>query len=1253
MHTAEDAARAIVASRLMTPDRMKTLWSSLGTERPADAATFIKLLVQRGLLDKGQAHLLLTPSPADIAAAPHHAPLRALEPTITVASSSNDEYGLSAAADIHPSTISSTAANTAAGLPTAAAALTARKPPAEPTDTEHKSNRILWIGLAAIALLTALGAWLLLNSAGPAKKPPPGAARNEPKPAPIVPEPVAIAPATPAPPAPVDAPQAVSASTAPIAATVPLATPTATPIATPLAAPSPTSVAAPPPTAAAITPSPPPTPPAATSVAVAALAAAPAATPTPTPIQLTALTGTRRSAPAVGINTVALGKSVGWLQGRDYAGLLGREIARQAFLVAARERFGLTTRDYWLTEQIPDAAAALQFDVVGTGYELSFLELLEGVAPRQESLRSWSYPAQFEPEPDLAEFAATCERFARTDYLDVLQQRTGRAVANIAAKSPAALPSDIEQALQKADVVSVFLALRKLHAADVAKLGATTKWAGLARGYALLGMLTEYYWHPLGHVFKARALMYGQMLVSFMPQDRSALEHRGFVYSLAGLHAAALADFDAARKQSTAADAKLTPWAAAADAHGRYDLAALEAVKKDAPEYELANLLRVVTHEYSPIRSVVNQRESVVLTTRAMDACREAAERLPSCGRVVHGMQARRNGNFKLPDEPPSAAPLRTSLYQTLPKVENLPDKVKQALAGAKVDPALGGPDEMEARAAVIEALLADELADDERGLGIELSWRVLGRILLEESFLENLPTLDESGGYLPWVDSDDKLRADRKSIGAVLKHHPFRDFALGSTGKEDEDRRIISGYLPAMDLDALEQREWKLIHSTNLVAETTSLGLNDARIIHFEATTGDFIFHAAVFHLDKRQMNQLLLLSPRSPLARAYLCEFDWPKVSQHAAQWEQESAGHPGVLTALGMQYVKAKQLDDAERCLAAAVKLEPDIRNRASLAEIYKQRGDTEKWVEQMEKLAVDSPGEAGRIRAAIAGYFLGRRELERARELAEVSGEEKEYEGMLVASAVHEVLQDWRNSEFWVEEIAKDHPIYRYQWYFWCKRTGQGNVAAANAEAGEFLKDRKRWAGESTEYSRFEIPAVIHLLREEFNEARPLFEAQLKHTSDTWSGLHAALIADAQKDVKSRDAFLKQIFETPATAYARRLPKRVELRAVAQYIIDDLAAGGRGETSRVELDKTIGGATLTEGAHCFYLLGAYLERCGQGDAANEYWRRCMLLPPLHGFSRTLSGAALTKKGIKPESYREALQHPPKSVTAAAKK
>ena len=48
MQTAEEAARAIVAARLISADRVKAIWASLGAERPADALGFVKISIHTG-----------------------------------------------------------------------------------------------------------------------------------------------------------------------------------------------------------------------------------------------------------------------------------------------------------------------------------------------------------------------------------------------------------------------------------------------------------------------------------------------------------------------------------------------------------------------------------------------------------------------------------------------------------------------------------------------------------------------------------------------------------------------------------------------------------------------------------------------------------------------------------------------------------------------------------------------------------------------------------------------------------------------------------------------------------------------------------------------------------------------------------------------------------------------------------------------------------------------------------------------------
>jgi hypothetical protein len=1248
VQTAEEAARAIVAARLISADRVKAIWSSLGAERPADALGFVKILVQRGLLDKAQAQQLFRPQPASMPA-----PLRPPEVRVEAPTTSRDDYTVAPAGedravpDVTSISLPPTMSETDVAFPTVNAPPTRVRTAAHDhtaAPEAHQPDRVLWIGLTAIGLATTAGAWFLLSGSGIPSVPSPPVVQKELPPH----REVALAPQAPPPLMIATTPEQVSSKPSSISAATPAATPDRAASAQPVAATPP--VLAPPVVASPVAMPPIATPrvaPPPQSQSTAQVSAPVAAVATTTASVAAPFTS-RRLPPAVDMRVVALGKSSDWGQGRGYGGLLGREIARQAFLVAARERFGLATRDYWLDENTSEAKATLQFDLIGTGYDESFLELLEGAEPRQESLRSWSMPVVDRTKFDLAVFTTNCERLARTDFAELLAERTGRPAANLAAQGIGPLPQEIETALGQVDTVTVFLALRKLHSADGAKLGSTTKWAGLARGYALLGLLTEYHWHPLSRVFKARALVYGQTLVALAPDDRAALEHRGFAYALAGLHAPALADFKQASEAAAASGAKLSGWAAAADAHCRYDVPALEAVREGEAQYPLANLLRVVTHELSPGRKTVKDSVKAPLTKRALAASHEAAERFPECSRVVQGMQSRKLMEYELPSDPPPVAPLRTSLYTVLPRTADLPEVVKTALADLKQEePTLGSVAEMATRAKLIEALLDDTLRQVEQSRGDELSWRVLAKLLLEESFLESLPYT--WGEVLPIADPNDKARAPRDSIAAVLKHHPYRDFALGGTGDEPHDRKIVEGFYKSIDREAAEDKDARLAFSTYRVSEATASAISSARIHHFENTVVDFFLRDMHSWLNKAEMHELLQLSPCSPIARAYLCEVDWEKVAQFAPEWEREATAQPVLLTALGIAHIRAKRLDEAERCLAAAVKLESDIRSRLALADVYKQRGDSDKWAAAIEELAKETPEEADKLRAAVAGYYLQRRDLQRARPLAEAAAAGHDYGAMTIAYHVHEVLQDWRNSEFWVEQIAEMHPEYAYEWFMWCKRTGQGDLSRAKAATMKWLETGRRNQTSAMIYQQWDLVGVVGLLADDQKTARHFFELLLERSHDTFGGLHAALLAEEQKDTKRRDELLKQIFETPKSAYARRRPKRMELRAVAQWMIDDLAAGGKGETSRETVDKAILGCTPLEATHCYYLLGEYLERRDKKKEAADYWTRCMLLPPLSGISRTLAGAGLTELGIKPETYRERLQRPPRPAQA----
>ncbi len=100
---------------------------------------------------------------------------------------------------------------------------------------------------------------------------------------------------------------------------------------------------------------------------------------------------------------------------------------------------------------------------------------------------------------------------------------------------------------------SQFQAVRELHEAIHSGGESPALLGGLVRGYANLGLLTEYLWHPEHKAFKARALLYAQRMVARDEHSAQARWHRAYALALIGLHKAALDDLDAAEKEAKAA----------------------------------------------------------------------------------------------------------------------------------------------------------------------------------------------------------------------------------------------------------------------------------------------------------------------------------------------------------------------------------------------------------------------------------------------------------------------------------------------------------------------------------------------------------------------------------------------------------------------------------------------------------------------------------------------------------------------------
>ena len=94
--------------------------------------------------------------------------------------------------------------------------------------------------------------------------------------------------------------------------------------------------------------------------------------------------------------------------------------------------------------------------------------------------------------------------------------------------------------------------MRALHEAIRTGGESPARLAGLVRGYALLGLLTEHHWHPAHKAFKARALCTRSGWWSATPRVTSGSGTAPSAESLLGMHKDALADLAEARQRARA-----------------------------------------------------------------------------------------------------------------------------------------------------------------------------------------------------------------------------------------------------------------------------------------------------------------------------------------------------------------------------------------------------------------------------------------------------------------------------------------------------------------------------------------------------------------------------------------------------------------------------------------------------------------------------------------------------------------------------
>ena len=981
---------------------------------------------------------------------------------------------------------------------------------------------------------------------------------------------------------------------------------------------------------------------------------------------------------------------------RNTVSPLARELVRQAFLIAARDELGLATRDAWLGDAMPagrdnalwDVATTLRDDAVA-------VEMVRGEAPNQarSGQQTLGRPIRAVHSMDYRLLTEAEEVLSRTTFVDALKQAGFKGQPNRPDES-IAVPPPIDKLLGEMNFLSQFRAVRELHRILRRQGESAAVLGALSRGYANLGVLTEFYWHPAHKVFKARAMLYAQRMLARDKASPVAKWHRAYAAALAGVHTWAMLDFKEAEEAWQAiAEADRPPkpvWTPLVAAICSYDIGAFAPLAKNAKTKELAALSRFLT---------VEQAGSQIW---AVQTAIETLKVVPECYRVhdslceFAGVQTLHTATFK------PIQILGDRLYARLDAMPGLPDAVRDVVAeqkktkGGLLANLIGGrqtdfADEFRARRQITDALFKTgeavandaaakpESADSAESAGdssvsadsVEPSWAALGLLLRELSFMQvyRRASFERHAWGVrtePWLEA----------TAPLVDGHPFQPY-LETYAWENERQQTAYEQLAKAEVAGIE------VTAHSLFQAYSSGEHPMAKKFFFQCwRNADYVAHDYVV-LDRNFVHDqgetkwvnenLLAISPRSPLARALLVERCWDDVKDKVEEWDKMSSPYPSLSFELGSRYLTLGRSDDAERCFKAAIRVAPsDQAYHWQLAEVYKRRGDMDRWLSTLKEYLKqpDYGLSHASVQRYIAEHYMETKDWEAALPFAESAAECYSAWGLLCAAKCREAMQQWKEAETHYRNCSERYSGSSLEWFFFCRRTGEGDIEAARQLAEQYVVSLSK----VTEgLNAFDL-ITFHLLNENLKDASSLLEKITTDNPNLYNLLWMAEIADRLDDAKRRDATLERA-KTTAIKARDSNPKKdtqkedTEQKAdgggkedavkpgddaldpaldpagrLAIAMMKDLEQGGKGDFFVEAADKIAPAVDPGDMISYQYSAAQYCLVHGRPQDAIRYFKLCMGSPRINVPYRTLAGAALLEQDIWPADYQPPMEKEP---------
>ncbi|MCA9189599.1 MAG: hypothetical protein R3E01_34335 [Pirellulaceae bacterium] len=835
-----------------------------------------------------------------------------------------------------------------------------------------------------------------------------------------------------------------------------------------------------------------------------------------------------------------------------------REIVRQAFLLAARDVFGVSTRDESLREPMPEqttnTAMLFAMDVANLQtkqieYELRFGDklLTKGIIPYQFS----------STHSTLITSADRAEQLARTDFVDALKT-VGLRAAGRDESTPPKLPAEIEPRLRQMDVVSQFLAIRQAHQAIAEHGEHGPAVAALTMGYANLSQLTCFYHMSLDVAFQARAILYGTRLIQMYPESPLGYWHRAYAFTMLGLTKESIYDLETADTIAASHPPRTTPpWLPLIRSANKFDFKELQEPALEADQWQqLAIFLWFRSVEFSGSEYL------------AIEIGEKGLRVAPGCLRINSGMTR--------------VAGVRHGHKTTTLPLIVLPNYLNDALTNiAEAADALPLPtlDEEDPSQSPIQitrlAMSLVEQSGVDRHLA-EPSNAVLGRLIEEQNVLN----LSSRAMFVrDWLGSDATDFLD--AVKDAYQQHPLaplisacalRNGGGGYDAFLSEYDPPDTNFVSTNPLFARVPREVNFKHTTNGQFQLV-------RWMTYTSSEPDYLSRMVLEGPESqlKKARWLYDMQPAHPYRFALLIRRDWEDSKKHLDDWK-EFLEHPVVAIELAQQYETDGKTEEAEGNYRRCIETAPDFLAFQRLTRLYWRYGDDE-GAFATAKLFLEQ-ADYGLNHATLckdlAYSLMSEQRYKEALPWAERSAASGAEWAEQTLAICYEGLQQFDDAyRVWV---AIDERYGTNREYSFAARTRHIDLATAWSRRWEQLQ--AKYPDETNPERR--LPQAFQwLLEDKFQEAAGTYAAIHADYHDPYWGFLTALSAAAAKDTATRDAALANIVNRDFSWYPGESEEGTSLsKELAKLLQQGFSKG--------EFDKQ-----------------AFVRLVGENSTVNQHW------------------------------------------------